>query len=102
MIFYKVLLFWYRNPSFSYITIGKYGGDFLSLADLGLNQKAVVKKICADGMISRRFQDIGLIPGCVVICVLISPLKDPKAFNINGTILAIRNIDAKNVEVEKI
>ena len=32
--------------------------------------------------------------------VLISPKKDPKAYEVRGTVIAIRNDDAKYIEVE--
>lgn len=72
----------------------------MSLADLKLNQKCVIKKLNTTGAIHRRFQDIGMIPGNIIECVLVSPFKDPKAFKINGTIIAIRNEDSKNIEVD--
>ena len=44
-------------------------------------------------------EDLGFIPGEVTKCVLVSLGNDPKAYKINGNIIAIRNIDAKNIEV---
>ena len=49
--------------------------------------------------IKRRFLDLGFIPGEVTKCVLISPFKDPKAYLINNNIIAIRDVDARNIEV---
>ena len=42
---------------------------------------------------------MGFIPGEEVKCVLISPFKDPKAYKIAGNVIALRSIDARNVEV---
>lgn len=72
------------------------------LSDLELNHSCRIKKLYTTGAIHRRFQDIGLIPGNIVTCVLISPFKDPKAYRINGTVIAIRNEDSKKIEVEEI
>ncbi len=72
----------------------------MTLADLKLNQKCIIKKLNSKGVIHRRFQDLGLISGNVVKCVLISPFKNPKAFRVNGIILAIRNEDSKLIEVD--
>lgn len=74
----------------------------MSLSELLINQKCVIKHLHTEGAIHRRLQDIGIIPGNIIECVLISPFKDPKAFKINGTIIAIRNEDSKNIEVELI
>lgn len=72
------------------------------LSDLEINKKCKIKKINATGTIHRRFQDLGLIPGNIVTCILISPFKNPKAYKVNGIILAIRNEDSKLIEVEEV
>ncbi len=74
----------------------------MTLSELKLNQKCIIKKLHSQGIIHRRFQDLGLIPGNNVTCVLISPFKNPKAFKVNGMILAIRNEDSQLIEVEEI
>jgi len=74
----------------------------MTLADLDLNQKCIIKKLNNDGIIHRRFQDLGIVPGNLVECVLISPFKNPKAFKVNGMVLAIRNEDSEYIEVEEI
>lgn len=74
----------------------------MTLSELELNQKCKIKKLNSTGVIHRRFQDLGLIPGNIVSCVLISPFNDPKAYKVNGMILAIRNEDSKLIEVENI
>lgn len=74
----------------------------MTLSELKLNQNCIIKKLNSTGIIHRRFQDLGLIPGNLVSCVLISPFKNPKAFKVNGMILAIRNEDSKLIEVEPI
>ena len=54
----------------------------------------------ANNSIKRRLQDLGLIEGTVVECVLKSPFKDPKAYLIRGALIAIRKEDCSNIEVE--
>ena len=41
--------------------------------------------------------DLGMVPGTLIRPVLISPLSDPRAFKVRGTILAIRKEDAKDI-----
>ena len=43
---------------------------------------------------------MGLIPGTEIECVLVSPFKDPVAYLIRNTLVAIRNNDSKLIEVE--
>ncbi len=74
----------------------------MRLCDVVLNQKYVVKKLYTEGAIHRRLQEIGIIPGNIIECVLVSPFQDPKAYKINGTVIAIRNRDSKRIEVSSL
>lgn len=65
-----------------------------------LNEEVIIKKINSEGILKRRFLDLGFLPQTYIKCVLISPFKDPKAYQINGSVIALRNIDAQNIEVE--
>lgn len=70
------------------------------LCDMEVGNKAVIKKMTTNNSIKRRLQDLGLIEGTVVECVLKSPFKDPKAYLIRGALIAIRKEDCSNIEVE--
>ena len=70
------------------------------LCELKIDEKARVKELKIKGAMRRRLQDIGLIEGTEVKCVLISPLGDPKAYEIRGAVIAIREDDSKNIYVE--
>lgn len=52
-----------------------------------------------DSGIKRRLLDIGLICGTEVECVGKSPCGDPKAYNIRGAIIAIRNEDCEEIPI---
>lgn len=60
-----------------------------------------VTEIYGDINIRRRLLDLGFIPGASVKKVLISPFKNPKAYQINGNILVLRDSDAKEIIVEE-
>lgn len=60
-------------------------------------QKAKVKKLDVKGSIRRRLQDIGLIEGTDVECVLKSPFGDPSAYNIRGAVIALRIEDSSKI-----
>lgn len=63
-------------------------------------------KIDEEGMVAknlienRRLQDLGVVRGTKIKCILRSPLGDPTAYKIRGAIVAIRDEDAQNVLVE--
>jgi len=72
---------------------------FKYLSDLCVGEKAVVSLLSADNDIRRRLQDIGLIEGAAVECVMVSPLGDPIAFEICGALIAFRKNDIKEIGV---
>ena len=71
----------------------------MTLDSLSVGDKCIIKKIKDSSKIKRRLLDIGLIPGTKVECVLASPSKDSLAYFIRGTTIAIRKVDAKEIEV---
>ena len=73
-----------------------------NLNSLELDNIGIVKKINVTGSIKRRLLDIGLIPGTKVKYLFSSPFKDPKAYLIRGTIIALREEEANGILVEKI
>lgn len=70
-----------------------------TLTQLKVGEKAKVIDLFANGTIRRRLQDIGLIEGTDVECVLKSPGGDPIAYQIRGAVIALRNEDSNNILV---
>ena len=70
-----------------------------TLAQLKQGDSAVVCKLTSTGGIRRRLQDIGLIPGTKVECIHKSPLGDPSAFLIRGSVIALRCEDSSMIIV---
>ena len=70
-----------------------------TLDKLKIGKKARIVSI-NNSNIKRRLLDIGLIENSIVKAYLISPFKDPIAYKIKNAIIAIRNIDSKEIEVE--
>ena len=70
----------------------------------GMNQgdSAVVCKLASSGRIRRRLQDIGLIPGTKVECIQKSPLGDPIAYLVRGTVIALRCEDSSNIIIQDV
>lgn len=69
----------------------------LNLLEIG--QVAKIKKVAKNSELYQRFLDIGIIEGSTIECVLISPWNNPKAYRVKGTTIAIRNEDAKAIEI---
>lgn len=71
-----------------------------NLSQLPLNKNGKIKKIECDEGIKRRLLDMGLVKGTNIVPILVSPSKDPRAFLVRGTIIAIRKEDAQNIKIE--
>ena len=71
----------------------------MTLDKLKIDMEATIIKVSGLELLKRRLLDLGFIPGEKTKCVLISPFKDPKAYLINNNVIALRNKDAKNIEV---
>lgn len=74
----------------------------ISLYDVPIGQKAIIKKVLNDGSIKRRLLDIGLTPGTVVESTLSNPGGNLVAYMIRGALIAIRDDDAKKILIEEI
>lgn len=75
--------------------------NIYTLSDITSGESATVTALAVHGSMRRRLQDIGLIEGTRVECVLKSPYGDPTAYRIRGAIIALRSDDAKNIYVDK-
>jgi len=69
------------------------------LTYLKIGETAKVNKLSLTGSMRRRVQDIGLIEGTEIECVLKSPGGNPVAYQIRGAIVALRNEDSLNIMV---
>ena len=74
----------------------------MTLDELDIGKKALVKNICDDCSMKQRFIDIGIVEDTNIECVLLSPGKNPKAYMIKGAVIAIRNEDAKFIDIERV
>lgn len=69
----------------------------MSLCDLNLGEKAIIKEICGDKKLAKRLLALGCIEGTEIKLKRIAPLGDPIIINLRGFDLAIRKKDAKNI-----
>ncbi|MGD8546232.1 MAG: FeoA family protein [Candidatus Bathyarchaeota archaeon] len=70
-----------------------------TLAEMKVGQRARVVKLLVKGLTRRRLLDLGLLPGTEVKAIMRSPLGDPTAYDIRGSILALRSEDASKILV---
>ena len=70
-----------------------------SLDTVNLNTSVKVNSLNCIGSIKRRLLDLGFIEDATIIPVLQSPAGELTAYEIRGTVIAIRMEDAKNIIV---
>ncbi|WP_317368646.1 FeoA family protein [uncultured Tyzzerella sp.] len=72
----------------------------IMLNNLQLGKSCYIRKIFLEENIKRRLQELGFVDGSIVKCVLKSPLKEPVAYFVKGTMIALREDVTKNILVE--
>lgn len=71
----------------------------ISLCELSCGTAATVCDIDKRSHLYNRFKELGMIEGTEVKKVMISPLGDPSAYLVRGTLIALRKSDADAVKV---
>jgi len=71
-----------------------------TLNELKVGCKSTIINIIASKETKRRLQDLGFIKGSNVEAVLISPLGEPTAYKIKGTVIALRAEEALKIQIE--
>lgn len=73
--------------------------SYMHLSNLGLEKTAIVQKVHLRGNLRRRLLDLGFSPGVAVTPLFRSPLGDPTAYQILGSIIALRKEETDQIEV---
>lgn len=73
--------------------------NFMTLTNLPLNTKGYINSLNCSGNIRRRLLDLGLVKNSSITPVLISPSGDPRAFEVRGTLVAIRKEDTDLIHI---
>ncbi len=76
--------------------------NLLTLDQLPIGSFGKVKELIAYGPIRRRMLDLGLINDTIVRSLKKSPAGDPIAYEIRGTVIALRSEEASQIFVEQI
>ena len=74
-------------------------GESITLDRLPTDTPAVVTAVDVAAAHSRRLFDLGLTEGTHICAVLAAPGGDPRAYLWRGTLIALRNRDARAVSV---
>ena len=69
----------------------------IDLNELPLNTKGYIERVECEEDIKRRLLDLGPVKGAEIKPVLVSVSKDPRAFEIRGSLIAIRKENAKGI-----
>jgi len=72
----------------------------ISLDKLQMNKIAKIDTLKCNSTIKRRLLDLGFVPETNIKPIFKSASGDPTAFEIRGTIIALRKEDACNVWVK--
>ncbi|MCZ7545681.1 MAG: ferrous iron transport protein A [Anaerolineae bacterium] len=70
-----------------------------TLDTLSRHQTAVVTALHSDGAERRRMMDLGIVPGTAIRVEMVSPLGDPVAYLVRGSVVALRREQAAKIEI---
>ena len=70
---------------------------YLNKLDVG--EIATVSYIFDEEDMRQRLEDVGIVEGTQIKCLMKRPLGDPTAFLIRGSVIALRREDSKNIGV---
>ena len=71
----------------------------IPLAMLPVGSRGIITNLMLKGMTRRRLMDLGMVPGTAVKAVRRSPVGDPTAFLIRGTLIALRREESVLITV---
>jgi ferrous iron transport protein A len=74
--------------------------SIFSLDTLPLGAFGRIKKLTSTGISRRRMMDLGMIPGTIIEALMKSPAGDPIAYEIRGTVIALRKEESRYILIE--
>ena len=70
------------------------------ISEMKAGEAGRLTELTHTGPLRRRLTDLGFTPGTGIRCLGRSPLGDPIAYEIKGTVIALRKKDAAGVAVD--
>lgn len=72
-----------------------------TLDTLPINSIGYIIDLKSEGSLRRRMLDLGLVKNTLIKPIFISPSGDPRAYEVRGSVIAIRKKDAKLIKISK-
>jgi len=73
--------------------------DILPLPEAALGREYTIESVNDGKLLAEDLRGYGLIPGAGIKPLFASPSGDPCAYEIMGTVIALRNDDSKYIKV---
>jgi len=74
----------------------------MRLNNLKPGKKALIKNLLLNNKERKRISDLGFIQGALIETAYKAPLNSPIAFNIKGSLIALRTNDSSKIEIQEI
>ncbi len=71
--------------------------ETIALSSLSVGDSLWVIALNGEENMRCRLKDLGVVENTLVRCVMVSPLGDPKAYEIRGAVIALRKEDSENI-----
>ncbi|MCB9455949.1 MAG: ferrous iron transport protein A [Anaerolineaceae bacterium] len=71
----------------------------ITLDQLQMGQIATVTTLNSTGLNRRRLLDLGILPGTAITVEMRSPLGDPTAYRVRGSVIALRREQSREIEI---
>lgn len=71
--------------------------ESIVLSQLPIGEHMTVLRVGGAESMRRRLEDLGVVEGTDITCLMASPLGDPRAYQIRGAVIALRREDAAAV-----
>lgn len=76
--------------------------DIIPLYNLSCYGVGIVECLDNNSLLYDRFKELGIIEGAEIKKIMTSPLGDPSAYLVKGTLIAIRRSDASGIFVREV
>ena len=73
--------------------------EYIYLSELPTGKLGYVTSINAKQDMKQRLNDLGVVEGTEIKCIMKSPLGDPVAYLIRGSIIALRREDSETITI---
>lgn len=74
--------------------------SIVSMPEIAPGERGRIVGLLPEGKLNRRLMDLGFTAGACVTCLFHSMFGDPSAYEICGTVVALRAADGASVLIE--